>query len=265
MSVQQEHMADTRPLSIRFTRKGALIPETYAAARHWDRQLSVDANIARIRRDNLIGAKSAAWLQDVTVTLAARFRQGHGLAPLVVLAQSGLAIEQWRECLLWHLGGQDALWFAFLSEWLNVAYRDGRFRIRTEDVMPFVVARTAGRVADGKGLSDYSQIRVARDLLLMATGFGLLSGKAVREFTSYRLSDEGFLYVLHALAEHEANPDRIINAPEWRMFLTQPADVEQTLLRLHQFQQVEYHVAGSIIHLRLPYSSLLAYAESLVS
>ena len=88
----------------------------------------------------------------------------------------------------------------------------------------------------------------------MAADFDLLHGKAMREFTSYHLPDEAFLYVLHALAERESSPQRMIEAPEWRMYL----------LRLHQFQRVEYQAAGSIIHLRLPYRSLLAYAESLV-
>ncbi|MEI7768437.1 MAG: hypothetical protein WCI67_00535 [Chloroflexales bacterium] len=265
MAVEHTSMTTPRPLSIRFTRKGALIPETYAAARSWNPQLGVDANLVRIRQENLIGAKSSAWLKDVVVTLAARFRQGGGLLPLVTLAQGGYPIERWRDGLLWHLGAQGALWYAFLTEWLFPAYTDGVIQMRANDVVPFVLAQTKGLAADGQGLTTYGQTRTARDLLLMADAFGLLQGRVVKAFAGYQLDDAGFLYVLHALAEREAHPQRIIEAPEWRMYLMRPADVEHVLLRLHQFQRVEYQAAGSIIHLRLPYRSLLAYAESLVS
>jgi len=46
------------------------------------------------------------------------------------------------------------------------------------------------------------------------------------------------------------------------MFLLSASDVEQELLRLHQFQRLDYQVAGSLVQLRLPYPSLLAYVES---
>lgn len=264
-AVELESMEDTRPRSIRFVRKGALIPETYAAARHWEPALSMEQNIARIRAENLIGAPSAAWLQDVTQTLAARFRHGGGLEPLVILAKANLPVEQWRACLLWHLGQQDAMWFDFLTTWLYDAHRNGVVRMRTEDVEPFVIAQTAGRAVRGKGLTADSINRVAQDLLRMAAAFGLLRGKLIREFAGYHLADVSLLYVLHALAEREANGQRILEAPEWRMFFLNSADVEQELLRLHQFQRLDYQTAGSLIQLRLPYPSLKAYAEGVAN
>jgi hypothetical protein len=250
-------------MSIRFVRKGALVRETYATARQWDWNGDVASNMQRVKRDNVVGARSTAWLDDVVVTLGARFRAGQGLAPLITLAQGGYPQPQWRDCLHWHLGLQDALWFAFLHDWLYPAYTSGIDHIGTADVEPFVLAHTEGRAANGKGLTERSRTRVAQDLLRMATEFGLLKGKAVRTFTSYLLSDESLLYVLHALAEREGSAQRIIEASEWRMYLMRPADVEHALLRLHQFQRLEYYVAGSIMQLRLPYHSLQAYAESL--
>ena len=99
----------------------------------------------------------------------------------------------------------------------------------------------------------------------MAAEFGLLKGRTVREFASFHLPDMAFFYVLHALAEQEPSPRRMIESPEWRMFLLAPDDVERELLRLHQFQRVEYQAAGSLVQLTLPFPSLLAFAESLVA
>lgn len=264
MTQQEREMMTGMPrISTRLLRKGALIEDTYALCRRWDLQQDFRANLSRLRTENSIGARNAAWLGEVVATISSRFQVDPSFNALVVLAQHGLPLDRWRDCLLWHVGQQDVLFSTFLCEWLFPAYEGGLARIRTDDVVPFVVEQTTGRVAGGTQLSDYGRVRAARDLLLMATDFGLLSGKAVREFTAYRPSDIGFLYVLHALAEREANSQRLIEALEWRMYLLRPADVDHELLRLHQFQRVEYHVAGSIAQLRLPFPSLLAYAESI--
>jgi hypothetical protein len=45
------------------------------------------------------------------------------------------------------------------------------------------------------------------------------------------------------------------------MFLMTPADVERELLLLHQYRKLDYHVAGSIVELNLPYASACEYAE----
>lgn len=262
-AVELQRMNNSRSHSSRFVRKGAMILETYKIARCWDRTQSVDENMQRVRDENPTGARSAAWLHEVIQTLAIRFRWGNGLDPLILLAQANLPIEQWRDCLLWHLGQQDAIWFDFLTTWLDPAYRDGIVQIRTADVEAFVIAQTVGQVARGKGLSSYGVTRASRDLLRMAVDFGLLQGSSVRAFAGYRLSEVGFLYALHALAEREANGQRIIEAPEWQMFLMSAADVEQELFHLHQYQRLDFQVAGSLIQLRLPYPNLISYAESM--
>ncbi|MBP7775369.1 MAG: DUF1819 family protein [Candidatus Saccharimonas sp.] len=260
---EQEITSELRRISTRLLRKGALIEDTYSICRLWDRDQDFRTNLDRVRSENSIGARNAAWLREVVATISSRFQSDRSFEALVVLAHDGLSLNQWRDCLLWHVGQQDLLFSTFLREWLYLAYEADLVRIRTDDVVPFVVDCTTGRVAHGTQLSEYGRVRAARDLLLMATDFGLLRGKAVREFAAYRPSEVGFLYVLHALAEREANAQRLIAAPEWRMYLLQPSDVEHELLRLHQFQRVEYHVAGSIAQLTLPYSSLLAYVESI--
>ncbi len=44
-----------------------------------------------------------------------------------------------------------------------------------------------------------------------------------------------------------------------------PGDVEHELLRLHQFRQIEYQVAGSLVQLSLPCPSSREYAERMVA
>ena len=97
----------------------------------------------------------------------------------------------------------------------------------------------------------------------IATDFGLLQGKQVKEFASYHLPDESFLYLLHAMAEVEPNARKIIESPDWRMYLMDATDVERELLRLHQYRQLHFEVAGSLAQLSLPSRTSREYAEEL--
>jgi len=252
-------------ISTRLLRKGALIEETYTAFQSWDFEKSFVDNLAILRESNVFGARNQNWLREITATLSSRFGNQGNLHSLILLAKAGVDLEKWKPCLLWHLASRDILYRQFALDWLYRAFREGMYRIRTDDVVPYVMEITIGRIATGGSLSAYGALRAARDLLLMASNFGLLSGSTAREFTHYRLPEEGFLYIVHALAERECNPRQLIDAEEWRLYLMSPQDVERELLELHQFKKVGFEIAGSIIHLELPCNSLRAYAERLAN
>lgn len=254
-------MSQIRRVSTRFLRKGALIEETYAICCAWDRTLDYKSNLERLREENVIGAANTKWLNEVIRTFSGRFRTVADFEPLVVLAQSGVDLARWRACLLWHIGQQDALFYHFVTEWLYPAYLAERSHIHTEDVLSFVTTMVEGQVASGQ-LSDYGQLRAGRDLLKMSSDFGLISKGVNRHFRAYHVADPVILYLLHALAEQERNAYDMLNAPVWRLFLLTPANVELAILRLHQFQRLHYQAAGTIVALKLPYPSLLAYAEN---
>jgi len=106
---------------------------------------------------------------------------------------------------------------------------------------------------------------VASALLRMAVDFGLMTGAAVREFSSYILPEESFLYLLHAMHEGYGNARDVVHSPDWRLFLMSTTDVERELFRLHQFRKLRYEVAGSLVELTLPCSSAAAFAEEMAA
>ena len=261
----QRCSGERRKLSTRLIRKGALIEETYAALQHWKLGKSIKENLRRIQETNVVGAKNAGWLHEIVVTLSSRFTDEASLEPLVVLAQGRFPLDKWRPCLLWHIGTIDELYYRFATEWLYQEHRAGVYLIRTEDVVPFVHMLTDGRIASGGTLSEYGAVRAARDLLLMASDFGLLTGSQTRQFASYHLPEESFLYLLHVMVEQEPNANRLVHSPDWRMFLMSPEDVERELFRLHQYRKLQYDVAGSLSQLTLPCRSPIEYARELVA
>lgn len=113
--------------------------------------------------------------------------------------------------------------------------------------------------------SEVTLKRVAAGLLKIAVDFGLLRGSIVKEFAVYHLPERSFLYLLHAIRDETQNPRKVIDAAAWRMFLMRPADVEQELLRLHQYRKLDYQVAGSLAQLTLPCASSCEYAKRMVA
>lgn len=245
--------------------KGAMIEETYAVFAGWDFAATKRENLDRLRANNAIGASSAAWLRDVAKVLNRRFDPAGRDRPLVLLAQGGCDLEVWKPLLLWHLTRDEFLVRDFLQNWLYPAFEEGAFRVGPAAVVAYLQGiKRRGAVLQHAWSASTTE-RVAAGLLRIAADFGLLRGRAVKELTPYHLPERSFLYLLHALREHYVNPSKVLAAPDWRMFLQRPADVEREVLRLHQFRKLEYQVAGSLIELALPFASYRECAERMVA
>jgi len=244
--------------------KGPMIEETYAVLRDWDFSRSREENLREVRDNNTVGASSANWLRDIYKVLHRRFAPNDGDRPLALLAKAGVSMDVWRPILLWHMTRDEFLLRDFLCNWLFRQYEEGALRIRTEDLHPYLKElHTRELVKDV--WKDTTMKRVASALLKMTVDFGLMTGTAVREFVSYHLPEESFLYLLHAMFEVHGNGADVVHAPDWRLYLMSTTDVERELYRLHQFRKLRFEVAGSLMELALPRDSPAAYVEEMVS
>lgn len=246
--------------------KGALIEETYTAFEAWDFSLSKHENLRRLQDGNIIGSQSQNWLRDIRKVFNRRFDPEDRDRPLVELAQGGCNRSIWTPLLLWHMTRDEFLVGDFLTQWLYRQYVEGVYRLKPEDLLPYLdsLASRSG-VSWSGGWSSSTTERVASGLLRIAADFGLLTGGTIREFASYHLPDESFIYLLHAMAQTEPNARRMIESPEWRLYLMDAEAVERELLRLHQFRRLRYDVAGSLARLDLPAESPRDYARELVA
>jgi hypothetical protein len=245
--------------------KGAMIAETYAVFARWDLDHSKRQNLDRVRQENFIGAKSATWLRDVVKVLNRRFDPDGRDRPLVALAQNGCSLQVWKPLLLWHMTQDEFLLRDFLVNWLYPVYASGAFRVRPEELYGYLRSIDKRGGTTEHAWSDGTTQRVAAGLLKMAVDFDLLRGRVVKEFASYHLPEQSFLYLLHAIRDSIINPRKLVDAPDWRMFLMRPDEVERELLRLHQYRKLDYQVAGSLVQLQLPCASSSEYAERIVA
>ena len=245
--------------------KGALINESYAVLAAWDLDRSKRENLDRLRHENFIGAPTSTWLRDLAKVLNRRLEPEGRDRALVMLAQSGCDVIEWKPILLWHITRDEFLLRDFLENWLFPAYDAGVSRVQSVEVQAYLRGTAKRGGVTEHAWSEATLERVAAGLLKMAVEFGLLRGKAVKTFNAYSLPERSFLYLLHVLREANPNPRNIIEAPDWRMYLMRPADVEQEILRLHQFQKLDYQVAGSLAQMKLPCATSAQYAERMVA
>lgn len=250
--------------SLSLVRKGAFIEETYRIFSQWDLQQDLRQNLARLRSTNPIGARNNSWLGEVLETISARFSHGDDFSPLVRLASGGLSLDTWTYCLLWHFGSTDGLYCSFIKEFLFPKVQEGIAVLTTHDVMPFAISLRQSGVARG-GLSEAAVERLSQDLLRLAGQFGFLEGKVQRRIRVPVIPDDAILYGIYSLRDSLSNLDQLFSSDRWKLFLLQPAQVEQELLNLHQFRRLHYERAGSIRELSLPHANLMAFAQSLVA
>lgn len=244
--------------------KGALIEETYAVFRGWDDGLSKTENLKRARQENRMAVKSVNWARNVSWAISRRFDPTGRDRPLAELAKAGCDREVWKPLLLFHLTRDDFLVRDFLLNWLYPRFSAGAYRLRAEDVLPYLQALSRNKGIDWSGdWSEATTRRVASGLLRLAVDFGVLGGSRSREFASYHLPEKSFLYLLHVMMDREANARRLIDAEDWRMYLMDAADVERELLRLHQFRKLHYEVAGSLAQIKLPSTSAADYVREM--
>lgn len=243
--------------------KGAMVGETFEVFAQWDLDKTKRENLDHLRESNFIGASSATWLRDVAKVLNRRFDPAGRDRALVVLAKSGCELDEWKPLLLWHITRDEFLFRDFLQSWLFEAHDSGTFRVRPQDLHGYLRSIRKRGATTEHAWTEPTLKRVAAGLLKMSADFGLLKGGVAKEFASFHLPERSFLYLLHALSEEKGSPRKVVDAPEWRMFLMHPVDVERELLRLHQFRKVDYQVAGSLVQLKLPCASPEEYAEGM--
>ena len=244
--------------------KGSMIEDTYAVMQGWDFGRSCEDNLREVRDNNTIGASSANWLRDVYKVLHRRFDPNKADRPLAMLAKGNVSLDVWRPILLWHMTRDEFLLRDFLTKWLHQEHERGTYRIRTKDLHAYLGDLHARSLVE-EPWKETTLERVASALLRMAVDFGLMTGTAVREFTSYHLPEESFLYLLHAMYEVHGNGRDVVQSPDWRLYLMSSEDVEREIYRLHQFRKLRFEVAGSLMELTLPCKTTAAFVEEMVA
>jgi hypothetical protein len=254
--------AATETLSSYLTIKGPFIETTFRAFSDWDLAATPKENLDRVETTNNVGASSDGWLKQFIRVIRQRYDLAGVDRPLIELVQQGWHIDDWRPVQLWHISRHDELLRVFLASWLFDHREQGIVVISADAVVEFLHALIKKRLGSVDQWKENTYRRVASGLLKTAAEFHLMRGRVNKEFESYRLPERSLIYLLYVLMERESNTRKVIEAEDWRLFLMKPNEVEEELLRLHQYGKLRFERAGSFLELTLPCESTDEYLRS---
>jgi hypothetical protein len=243
---------------------GALLADTRILLVNWDDHLPVRENLQRLQRANLFGKASRSRVEDILAIFHQRYLVDEAVTKaLVTFAQAGMPTEQLDPILYYYATQADLLLCDIVTEVLWPRLEQGKM-----DVGVFEIATAINRwVAEGKTVrrwSDDTIVRVAQGLLASLRDWRILRGAVNKQLAPPYLPVTTFAYLALALQHQQASGERLVAAPEWRLFFLSRPAVERLFLEAHQAHWLEYYAAGSIIRITFPTESLAEYAHVIV-
>jgi hypothetical protein len=223
----------------------------------------MQANIDRVRRDNIFGKASRSRVDDILAIFRQRYlMEGSVTKALVTLVNRELPAAALAKILYFHTARADPLIHAAVTKILIPMQEQGLVDINMSSFQ-----RSLTRWVDkGKTSGHWSEptvVRVSQGLVSALRDFGVLQGLVNKRIAPVFLPHEAFAYIVFYLKQHQPSGDKLLDLPDWKLFFLARDDVERLLFETHQRELLEYHVAGSVSRLTFPASSLEEYAHVL--
>ena len=261
--VQDRTPATGARYSSKIIKAGALLSDTKTLLSHWDTSCPVQANLGRIRRDNVFGKASRSRVEDILAVFRQRYLvEDEVIKALVTLVRDRLPAVALDRILFFHAAKSDPLLYDVVVEWLAPLQRQGSIDIDVGDVQRLL--GTWGGEGKTKGeWSEETACRVAQGLLSTLRDFGVLQGVVQKRIAPTYVPVTAFAYVMFYLKQHQPSGVRLVEHLDWRLFFLPREGVERFLFEAHQRGLLEYHAAGSVTRLSFPAPTLEEYAHVL--
>jgi hypothetical protein len=249
--------------SSKIIKAGALIADTRTLLAHWEPTASVEANLDRVRRENIFGKASRSRVEDILAIFRQRYLMEDSVTKaLVTLVHGELSAAALTKILYFHTARADPLLHDAVTEILIPMREQGLVDIN----MSSFQRSLTGWVDKGKTSGYWSEptiVRISQGLVSALRDFGVLQGLANKRIAPVFLPQEAFAYIVFYLKQHQPSGAKLLELPDWKLFFLTRDDVERLLFEAHQRDLLEYHVAGSVSRLSFPASTLEGYAHVL--
>jgi len=240
-----------------------LLPDTKLLLENWDEEVDVKTNLDRVRQENQLGKTSRSRVEDVLAIFRQRYLSNPDLlAALVRLVRSGHSGESLDRILYFQAARSDPLLHDLVTEVLVEWSMSSSREVRTWEVQEWVEEQvSAGRTE--RPWSSPVQLRVVQGVLSALRDFGVLEGSVNKRLAYPYLPVEAFAFVAFQLYLDGGSGERLVNDPEWRLFLLPDGTAERFFLEAHQEGLLEYYAAGPVVRLDFPAHTLEEYARVL--
>lgn len=242
----------------------ALLSDAKLFLSQWDPQLSTEKNIENAIEFNILGKTSRDFGKNIIKVFKKRFIFGDEQdEALRLLIKSSIDSKIVDRILYYYTARSDPLLYDFVTEYLFESNLIGDTIITTNKAEKFFKKISE----EGKTKSLWSDTvcnRVARNVLTTLRDFHILEGKVRKNIAPVYLPVESFTYIAFLLNKKSPGGEKIINHPDWKLFLLTPNLVEKLFLEAHQHGYLRYYAAGSIIRITFKQNTLLEIVNEII-
>src|SRR5437870_5778079 len=174
--LQEDRASNSANYSSKIIKAGAMLADTKTLLAHWNMAVSVQVNLDRLRRENVLGKASRSRVEDVLTIFRQRFLGEESVTKaLVVLARKRLPAATFDRILYFHAAQADRLLHDTVIEILLPLQARGITQIDVLEIQrPLKKWVDAGRTSGN--WSEPTIIRIAQGLLSALRDFGVLQG-----------------------------------------------------------------------------------------
>lgn len=241
----------------------ALLSDTKTLLAEWDEAHSVNENLDRFRRENVLGKASRSRVEDVLAIFRQRYLGDEALLrALIILARAPMAAQSLDRILYFLTVHSDTLLHDAVIDLLVPTYERGQQELSINEMQRWVRVQVAeGHTERAWGAATVE--RVAQGIMATLRDFGVLRGAVRKQITPPFLPVDAFSFIaLLRFRELQAG-ERLLRDPEWQLFFMPSLAVERLLVAAHQEHLLEYYAAGRVVRVEFPTVSLEEYARDL--
>jgi hypothetical protein len=255
MALAAQWGRDVGPLSARNSSKGALVAEAHAVFR----ALSSGASLAEVRAACLSGRilrqRTRETRRRIWNALHHRYFAWNPprwvLADLTDAAQAEVTDPRFLGLAYVHYARRDRLTFEFVTQQLCALWKARALDVRREDVLDFL-ADCGNREVHVKGWRETTRKKLAGNVLTALRDFGLLEGVQRKKIRRPVVPPEVVLHLCRLLYGEGLRGRAAVEAPDWRLFLWEPQDVNLALGGLAQRGHLRFEKSGRTVVLEVP-------------
>ena len=246
---------ENKKYKARFQHFGAMIQESRILIEHYQPELDKKEWMNHIIQNNILGKSSRAWAKElVNGVFFPRFIDG--LIPdvwkdLKLLLLNNIPTTVINSLFYYLTVKSDEFIYDYVINEIYDRYFTGRLSIAAADVYDYI--QSIPEENFNSKWSDYTKLRLSRGIMATLRDFGILTGKAQKKIANYFLPLESFLYIAFFLKREVQSGEKMLEHPDWRLFLLNPKLVERMFLEAHQQHYLSYQAAGAIIRIEFPF------------
>lgn len=237
-----------RTYNSRLQKGGALLEDMRLLVRSWeDRgEQRVDDLVAV----NVLGKNTRARTMD-TFRRAFLPRFVNGRPPQAwkiprKLEDRNAPFEILRPVYYWLTARNEPILYDFVTDHLMAQSRKPSHYVTTADVADWITNQLAGT---GKSWSESVTLKVARGMLAALRDFGVLEGAIKKKIAPMYIPIESFAYMAFALNQEGVVGTRLLDHPDWALFLATTPFIERMFIEADRNRFVSYQSAGKLVRI----------------